>query len=169
MAKKSKSGKSADANKPAIELVLRNRRVRHDYEVLDCYEAGMALTGTEVKSLRDKEVQWADAHARIDHRGQVWLYGLSIAPYRQASAFNHEATAPRRLLLHRREIDKLAGALKTRGLSLVPRQIHFRRGWAKIEICLVRGRKREDKRQALRERERRRDIDRELARRARAR
>ncbi|MFW5724473.1 MAG: SsrA-binding protein, partial [Halochromatium sp.] len=105
----------------------------------------------------------------IDHRGQVWLYGLSIAPYRQASAFNHEATAPRRLLLHRREIDKLAGAPKTRGLSLVPRPIHFRRGWAKIEICLVRGRKREDKRQALRERERRRDIDRELARRARAR
>ncbi len=151
-----------------ILMVMRNRRVSHDFEILERFEAGMVLTGTEVKSLRDHGGQWADAHARLDERGELWLHGLNIAPYRQAAGiFNHEPLATRKLLLHQRQLVRLAGSLRTKGLALVPASIYFRKGWAKIELCLVRGRRKGDKREALRNRERERDAQRDIARRAR--
>ena len=151
-----------------IQVIMRNRRVSHDFEILERFEAGMVLTGTEVKSLRDHGGQWADTHARLDQRGQLWLHGLNIAPYRQAAGpFNHEPLAARKLLLHNRQLTRLAAHLQTKGLALVPAAIYFRKGWAKIELCLVRGRRKGDKREALRNRERTRDAEREVARRAR--
>jgi len=150
-----------------VVSILRNKRVRHDYEILDQVEAGMVLQGSEVKSLRGGDVQWGDAHARLDDRGELWLYGLHIGEYRQAGAFNHAPQARRKLLLKRRELDKLAGQLRAKGLSMVPTELVFRRGWAKCRIAVVRGRKKADKRRAMVDRARQRDIERELARRRR--
>lgn len=166
MAKKKKSAKAkAGPATEGIQVVMRNRKVRHDYEVLDTFEAGMVLLGSEVKSLREGNAQWADAHARIDDRREVWLYGFYIGEYKNAGVYGHLPTQRRKLLLHRFQVDRLAGSLQAKGLSLVPIQVHFRKGWAKCDLCLVRGRKHEDKRAAMIERERKRDVEREIARR----
>ena len=163
MAKHAAKGK--DGAKPdEVQLILKNRKLRHDYAVLDTFEAGLVLAGSEVKSLRNGDVQWGDAHARFD-RGQLWLYGLHIGEYRQANSFGHKPLAPRRLLLHARELDKLRGKLATKGLTLVPDQLHFRKGWAKIVICLASGKDRGDKRHDQMKREAKRDVEREVARR----
>jgi len=166
MAKRAGGGK-AKQSADGIHLILRNRRLRHDYEVLRSMEAGLVLAGSEVKSLRTGEVQWADAHARFDRRGELWLHGLHIGEYQHAGYAQHEPRAPRKLLLKRRELDALIGQMQTKGLSLVPAQLYFRDGWGKCELALVRGRKHADKRGALRERERERDVQREIARRLR--
>lgn len=158
-AKKSKAQVNSD-----IVTVARNKKVRHDYEILDTWEAGLVLTGSEVKSLREGNLQWADAHARLDHKGEVYLYNLHIGEYRQAGAFNHLPTARRKLLLNKREISKLIGLLQTKGLSLVPSRCYFRKGWAKVEVCLVRGKKKDDKRRDLINREKQRDMARAMAR-----
>lgn len=149
------------------KLILKNRKLRHDYAVLDSWEAGMVLQGTEVKSLRNGDVQWADAHARIDERGELWLHNLHIGEYKQAmTAFMHQAMQPRKLLLKRRELDRIAGALKGKGLTLVPDELRFVDGWAKIVICLARGKDKDDKRQDLVKRAQKRDVEREIARRS---
>ncbi|TVR39342.1 MAG: SsrA-binding protein SmpB [Planctomycetota bacterium] len=148
-----------------IQLIVRNKRVTHDYEILDSMEAGLVLAGSEVKSLREGNVQFADAHARLDDAGECWLYNLHIGEYRQAGIFNHLTTARRKVLLQRRELKRLIGTLQTKGLSLVPLRLYFKRGWAKMELCVVRGRKHEDKRRHLQNQARDRDIQRELARR----
>lgn len=150
-----------------VQVVLINRKLRHDYAVLDSWEAGLVLAGSEVKSLRAGDVNWGDAHARIDERGELWLYGLYIGEYRQAAAFGHMATQPRKLLLKRQELDKIAGRLQAKGLTMVPERIVFRGGWAKIVICLAQGKDRGDKRQDLMKRAQTRDVERELARRMR--
>jgi len=149
----------------AVQTILRNKRVRHDYDILREVEAGMVLSGSEVKSLRAGDVQWGDAHARFDNQGQLWLYGLHIGEYRHATETGHLPGARRKLLLHRRELDKLAGELQGQHLSIVPTALLFRRGWAKCVIGLVRGRKKQDKRRAMVDRAKQRDIQREISRR----
>ncbi len=147
-----------------IQVILRNRKVHHDYHVVETWEAGMVLSGSEVKSLRAGDVQWADAHARLD-RGELWLHNLHIGEYKQAAMFGHRAVQPRKLLLNRRELDKLLGALKGKGRTVVPEQLHFKGGWAKIVVCLAEGKDRQDKRQDLIKRAQKRDVEREMARR----
>lgn len=144
---------------PGIHIVVRNRRARHEYEVLETYEAGLVLTGTEVKSLRGGRANLQDAFARFD-RGELWLHNLHISPYEQGNRFNHEPLRPRKLLLHRREMRKLIGKVEQQGLTLVPLDLHFRRGIAKVSLALVRGKKLHDKRDDLRKRSAEREMER---------
>ena len=148
-----------------VQVILVNRKLHHDYEVLDTWEAGMVLMGSEVKSLRSGDVQWADAHARLDQFNELWLHNLHIGEYKQAKAFGHRAAQARKLLLNRKELDKIAGRIETKGLTLVPERLIFRKGWAKIVICLGRGKDRGDKRHDLIKRAQTRDVEREMARR----
>lgn len=144
--------------------VAQNRKARHDYDVLDTFECGIALQGSEVKSLRDGKVQLRDAYARAEG-GEVWLYGVHVAPYAQATGFGaHEPDRRRKLLLHRREIDELDERTKQESLTLVPLSIYFKEGRAKVELALARGRKTYDKRHAIAERDAARDIERASAR-----
>jgi SsrA-binding protein len=159
------TGKKGPEAKPEVEEILYNRRLRHDYRVIESWEAGMVLMGSEVKSLRAGDVQWADAHARVDD-GELWLFGLHIGEYRHAFGSGHEPTQRRKLLLKRRELEKIAGALSAKGLTVVPERLLFRRGWAKIVICLAQGKTHEDQRQDLVKRATERDVARELARRS---
>jgi SsrA-binding protein len=155
------TGKSDDAG---IKIVARNRRARHDYALLEKVEAGLVLTGTEVKSLRNGKANLEDAYAEVD-RDEVWLLGCDIPEYLQANRMNHVPKRPRKLLLHRREINKLATKSGERGMTLVPLSIYFRNGIAKVELCVARGRKSFDKREALKEQEAKRAIERGMRRR----
>ena len=137
--------------------VARNRRARFDYEILDTWEAGIILTGTEVKSLRDGKATVSDAYA-IVKEGEIWLLNLYIAPYEQGNRFNHEATRTRKLLLHSREIKRLIGAVERQGLTVVALEIYFKGGRAKVRIGLARGKKTHDKRAAMKEKDDKRDM-----------
>ena len=141
--------------------VATNRQASYRYNLLERFECGMILTGTEVKSLRDGKAQLKDAYATI-RDGEVWLIGLYIAPYGPASRENHDPERPRKLLLHRYEIERLVGRIRERGLTLVPTRIYFSGPHAKVEIALARGKDLYDKRQSIRERETRREVDRAL-------
>jgi len=141
------------------KVVATNRKARHDYDVLETFEAGIALVGSEVKSLRDGKVQLRDAYARVQD-GELWLHSVHIPPYAPAARDNHDPDRPRKLLLHRRELDRLAGHVQERGLTLVPTRIYFSGPRAKVEIALARGKDLYDKRQTLRERETRREVER---------
>jgi SsrA-binding protein len=140
-------------------VIAQNRRARHDYTVLDTYEAGIALMGTEVKSLRLGRASLADAYATVDD-GEVWLRGLHIPEYTHGSWTNHEPRRTRKLLLHRAEISRLIGKIREGGLTLVPLSLYFKDGKVKCELALARGKKSYDKRTDLA----RRDADREIAR-----
>lgn len=142
-----------------------NRKARHEFDILETYEAGLALLGSEVKSMRAGNVDLKDAYASI-HDGEAWLEQVHIAPYPFARDGGHEPGRPRKLLMHRREIDRLAGTLAEKGLTLVALSIYFTNGKAKVELGLARGRRTIDKRRAIRDREERREMDR-AARRAR--
>lgn len=142
------------------QTVAQNRRARHEYNVEETLEAGLVLTGTEIKSIRAGRANLAEAYARIE-RGEAWLIGAHIAPYEQASRFNHEPTRTRKLLLHRDQIAELAGKTQTRGYTLVPLRLYLRDGLAKVELGLARGRKAHDKRRAIAERDARRELERE--------
>jgi SsrA-binding protein len=133
-------------------VVARNRKARHEFDILETFEAGMALKGPEVKSIRSGGVAFRDAFARVDG-GEVWLHNLHISPYEQANRFNEDPLRPRRLLLHRQEIRKLVGKVEEKGLTLVPLEIYFTRGYAKVTLALARGRKLHDKREALKRRQ----------------
>lgn len=139
--------------------VATNREARFRYELSDPVEAGIVLTGSEVKSLRGGGATMKDAYAQIE-RGEVWLRNLHIAPYKFAGQENHEPERPRKLLLHRREIDRITGKLAERGHSLIPTRIYFSGGRAKVELALGRGKDRGDKRQTIKEREMKREMDR---------
>ena len=141
------------------KAVATNRRARHDYDIVDSWECGIVLTGSEVKSLRAGQVQMKDAYGEIKG-GEVWLENLHIAPYQFAFAGGHDPERPRKLLLHRREIESLIGKVNEQGLTLVPLRIYFSHGLAKVELALARGRRKYDKRQAIREREEKREMDR---------
>src|SRR5215471_17228125 len=140
-------------------IVARNKRARHDYHILDSWEAGLVLTGTEVKSLRDGKATMTDAYALVKD-GEVFLLNLHISPYEQGNQFNHEPTRTRKLLLHRREIRRMIGAVERQGLTLVPLDLYFKKGKAKVTLALGKGKKLHDKRAD----ERRRDDEREMAR-----
>jgi SsrA-binding protein len=146
------------------KLIAENRRARHDYEFLERIEAGIALTGSEVKSARDGHVQLGQAYADI-RDGEAWLVGASIAEYAQAGNFGHTADRDRKLLLHRREIDSLYGKVREKGLTLVPTRMYFRGGRVKVELALARGRERFDKRRVLADRDAQRQMERALKRR----
>ena len=146
------------------KLIAENRRARHDYHLLECFEAGIALTGTEVKSLRAGRADLARAFADV-REGEVWLVGAHIDEYAQGNIANHEPDRDRKLLLHRGEIDSLYGKVREKGLTLVPISMYFKDGRVKVEIALARGRERADKRRVVAERDARRDIERALKRR----
>lgn len=131
--------------------VASNRKARHDYEILETFEAGLVLKGPEVKSVREGKVGFQDAYARLEG-GEVWLHSLHISPYEQANRFNEDPLRPRKLLLNRHEIRRLVGKVEEKGLTLVPLDIHFRRGYAKVTLALARGRRSYDKREKLRRR-----------------
>ncbi len=129
-------------------VVLRNRKARHEYEIVETFEAGLVLRGPEVKSLREGKASFQDAFARVDG-GEVWLHSLYIAPYEPASRENDEPTRTRKLLLKTPEIRRLAGKLDSKGLTLVPLDLYFRRGYAKTTLAVARGKKLHDKREKL--------------------
>ena len=139
------------------KLVAQNRKARHDYEILDTYEAGIVLTGTEVKSLRQGRCSLVDGFAVIED-GEAWLMGVHIPEYTEGTWNNHAPRRKRKLLLHKAEILRLIGKTKESGLALVPLQLYFKDGHAKVEIALARGRKAHDKRQALSERDAKREM-----------
>jgi len=141
------------------ELIVRNKRARHDYEILDTWEAGLVLTGTEVKALRDGRANLTDAFG-IVNEGEVFLLNLHIGAYGHGNVFNHEATRTRKLLLHKREIRRMIGAVERQGLTLVPLDLYFKRGRVKTRIALARGKQKHDKREDLKKR----DAEREIAR-----
>ncbi len=143
------------------ELIARNKRARHDYEILETYEAGLVLRGTEVKSLRNGKANLVDAYGVVKD-GELWLLNLHIAPYEQGTAWNHEATRTRKLLLHSSEIRRLIGSVERKGLTIIPLELHFRRGRAKVVIAVGRGKKLHDKRADVKERDAKRDLARAL-------
>jgi SsrA-binding protein len=145
----------------AEKLIAENRRARHDYQLLERFEAGLVLTGTEVKSLRDGRATLAQSWADI-REGEAWLQGAEIAIYDQGNRANHDPTRARKLLLHRREIDRLYGQVREKGLTLVPTKLYFKDGRVKIELALARGKDAHDKRRTVQEREAKRDIERAM-------
>ena len=145
----------------AEKTIADNRRARHDYHLLERLEAGIALTGTEVKSLRDGRVQLGQAYADI-RDGEAWLHGMSIAVYDKGGYANHEPDRARKLLLHRREIDSLYGMVREKGLTLVPTRLYFKDGRVKVELAVGRGKEQRDKRRDIADRESKRRIEREL-------
>lgn len=152
------------AKTSGTKLIAENRRARRDYELLERVEAGLVLTGTEVKSARAGKVQLGQAYADI-RGGEAWLVGASIAEYAQGGPFGHAPDRERKLLLHRDEIDSLYGKVREKGLTLVPTRMYFKDGRVKVEIALARGRERADKRRVLAERDAQRQIERALRRR----
>lgn len=140
------------------KVVATNRKATHDYEILETYEAGLVLQGTEVKSLREGRADLKESFARIEN-GEAWLLGCHIAPYAQGNRANHDPLRRRKLLLHRAELNRLLGKTREKGLTLVPLRLYFKDGRAKLEFGLAKGRKLLDKRQAIREREARRELD----------
>ncbi|MDN5917279.1 MAG: SsrA-binding protein SmpB [Pseudonocardia sp.] len=150
------------------KVIVQNRRARHDYAILDTYEAGVALVGTEVKSLRLGRASMADAFATVDD-GEVWLRGLHVPEYTQGSWTNHEPRRTRKLLLHKGEIERLIGKIREGGLTLVPLALYFNDGKVKCEIALARGKKSYDKRADLAKRDADRDIQRAIGRAAKGR
>lgn len=154
----------AEQQKEETQTIARNKRARHDYHILDTWEAGLVLTGTEVKSLRDGKANLSDAYAIVND-GELYLLNLHISPYEKGNQFNHEPTRTRKLLLHKKEILRMIGAVERQGLALIPLELYFKRGRAKVAVALGKGKKQHDKR----EDERRRDDEREMARHARVR
>jgi SsrA-binding protein len=150
---------AAPAKKPPPTPTIENRRARFEYEWLEQFEAGIVLTGTEIKSIRTGRISIAEAYARI-RDGELWLLGMHVPPYKEGSFSNVEPNRPRKLLMHRAEIDRLSGRVSERGLTLIPVRLYFKRGRVKMSLALARGKKTWDKRKD----ERDRDVQRELAR-----
>jgi SsrA-binding protein len=158
-----KQAKKPDPTKK--QIVASNRKARHNYTILDVYEAGVALVGTEVKSLREGQASMADAFATVDD-GEVWLRNLHIPEYHHGTWTNHAVRRNRKLLMHRREIDNLIGKIKDGNLTLVPLSLYFFEGKVKVELALARGKQAHDKRQDMAKRDAEREVTRELGRRS---
>src|SRR4051794_38125955 len=145
------------------QTIALNRRARHDFTIDDTFEAGLVLTGTEIKSVRAGKVNLSDAYARVEH-DEAWLIGAHIAPFEGGNRYNHEPKRTRKLLLHRSEIDELIGRAKAKGQTIVPLRLYITgRGKAKVELALARGKQLHDKRRDIAERDARREVARELA------
>lgn len=143
------------------KTVVQNRRARHDYHVIDRYEAGIALRGTEVKSLRDAKMQLVDSYAEVKD-GELWLVGAHISPYEQGTVWNHEPTRRRKLLMRKPEIVRLSVQVNEKGHTLIPLRVYFKNGRAKVEVGLCRGKQTHDKRHDIKAREAKREIDRHM-------
>ncbi|MEU0845633.1 SsrA-binding protein SmpB [Streptomyces sp. NPDC005962] len=150
------------AKETGRKLIAQNKKARHDYHILDTYECGLVLTGTEVKSLRQGRASLADGFAQLD-KGEAWLHNVHIPEYSQGTWTNHSARRRRKLLLHRAEIDKLIHKTQESGHTIVPLSLYFRDGRAKVEVALAKGKKDYDKRQTLREKQDRRETDRVIS------
>lgn len=147
--------------KEGTEVIARNRRASHDYHLLENFEAGIALTGTEIKAIRAHKVSLQRAY--VAPRGdELWLFEANIAPYEHGNRENHEATRPRKLLLHRREINKILDALQTKGMTMVPTRLYLKDGWAKVDVALAKGKKLYDKREDIARRDSERQVERAL-------
>lgn len=142
-------------------LITNNRRARHEYHIDETFEAGMVLTGTEIKSIRAGRVNLQDAYARIDN-GEAWLFNMHVSPYEQGNRFNVDPVRPRKLLMKRGELNRLSVKLQTSGLTLVPLSLYIRHGFAKLDLALARGKKLYDKRDAIADREARREVERAM-------
>lgn len=143
----------------AIRTVTKNRKARHEYHILETYEAGLALKGTEVKSLRAGKANLQDSYARVEN-AELLLYNMHISPYEQGNRFNHEPKRTRKLLMHKQEIMRLLGKTREKGLALIPLQVYFKRGLAKVELALAKGKKLYDRRQDAAARDAQREMDR---------
>lgn len=155
------SAKRKGKRKAAAGDVATNRRARHRFELIETYECGIELVGTEVKALREGKAQLVDAYAVID-RGEVWLRNAHIPPYEPAADQNHDPERPRKLLMHRYQIERLIGRTQRRGLTLIPTRIYFKGPRAKVELALARGKEGRDRRREIADRDMRRDVEREL-------
>jgi len=151
-----------------IKVVATNRKAYHDYFIEDRFEAGLVLTGTEIKSVRAGQVNLRDSFATIKD-GELWLINAHIAVYERGTLFNHDPRRPRKLLMHRREINRLAGKIQEKGFTLIPLRMYLKNNRAKVELALARGQRHYDKRATLREKETRREVEREMARHQRGR
>ncbi|MGI6587264.1 MAG: SsrA-binding protein SmpB [Peptococcia bacterium] len=147
--------------KKGIKIVTENRKARHDYFIEETYEAGIVLAGTEVKSLRAGRANLKDSYAQVEN-GEMFLFNMHISPYEQGNRFNVDPVRPRKLLLHKREINSLFGKVKQQGLTLVPLKVYFKKGRAKVELALAKGKKVYDKRRAMAERDAQREMARAL-------
>ena len=147
------SGKGSD-----VKILARNRKARHDYEILETFEAGMALRGTEVKSVRDGRIQLKDSYVEI-RDGEGWLVGAHISPYSHGNLLNHDPERPRKLLLQRRELDRLFGRSLLRGQTIIPLKVYLKGNWIKVEIALAQGKKLHDKRRVEKEKIARQEAD----------
>ena len=163
--RKAAAAKKAGDSKGGKRIIASNRKARHNYTILDVFEAGIALVGTEVKSLRDGQASMTDSFATVDD-GEIWLRNLHIAEYHHGTWTNHAPRRNRKLLLHRREIDTLTGKIRDGNLTLVPLSMYFLDGKVKVELALARGKQSHDKRQDLARRDAEREVVRELGRRA---
>jgi SsrA-binding protein len=147
-----------------VKVVATNRKARFEYFLLEHYEAGLSLQGSEIKSIRAGQVSLAEAYVRVEGR-QAWLMEAHIAPYAQANRYNHDPKRPRRLLLHHKEIRKLWDAVRQKGVTIVPTRVYLKEGRAKLEIAIAKGKKLHDKRQAIAQREAEREMERQMQRR----
>lgn len=145
-----------------VKAIAENRKVRHDYNIHETYETGIVLTGTEVKSLRQGKANLKDSYAAVTKSGEVYLYNLHISPYEHGNRFNVDPLRDRKLLMHKREIQKLIGKTREKGFTLVPLQLYFNHGLVKCKLALATGKKLYDKRQAMADRAAKRDMDRAM-------
>ena len=159
--------KAAKTKDDDVQVIARNKRAFHEYEVLDRLECGLQLVGTEVKSMRDGHVSLEDSYAKLEN-GEVWLIGSDIPEYAMGNRLNHKPKRPRKLLLRRSEIEKFAGKASQRGFTLVPLRLYFKQGLAKVELAVARGKQAHDKRQATKKAESDREIRRAMAQRRRS-
>ena len=144
------------------KIVTRNSKARYNYEIEDTVDAGLVLTGTEIKSIRAGKISLVDAYATIE-KGEAWIYNMHVAPYEQGNRFNVEPRRTRKLLLHKGEIQRLFGKVQQKGLTLVPLSLYLQNGFAKVELGIGRGKKLYDKRETIADRERKRDVERALS------
>jgi SsrA-binding protein len=149
------------AKEESGRLLAQNKKARHVYEILDTIEAGLVLSGTEIKSVRKARINLKDGYARI-RNGEVWLENVHISPYEQGNIYNHDPLRNRKLLMHKKQINKLIGQVKTDGVTLVPLKVYIRNGFAKVLIGVARGKKNYDKRESLKRKEQKRDVARAL-------
>ena len=147
--------------KEGIKVIAENRKAFHDYFIEEQVEAGIILTGTEIKSIRNGRINLKDSYAKVEN-GEIWLYQMHISPYEQGNRFNHDPLRKRKLLLHRSEISKLIGKIQLEGLTIVPIKVYLKRGLAKVDLAVCRGKKNYDKRQDMAERDAKREIERHL-------
>jgi len=144
-----------------METIIRNKKARHDFSIIESLEAGIVLQGNEIKSIREGKANLADSFARIEN-GEVFLYNFHVSPYLQGNIYNHDPLRAKKLLLHRSQIKRLIGKVQQRGFTLVPLRVYFRNGMAKVELAVAKGKKSYDKRQDIAKREAQREMEREL-------